>query len=287
MKKYYRIADVLLELEGEEKLIGELMNGFEIEEAVGADRVRIVIEPGEVKFSLEEHLLKTDELTIYETDKEYLMRYHRSDAVNGCIVEKKEESATIFVKKTKGNVDDISYAIRNVFFYYIQKRGKTVIHSASVLYRGRAWLFSAPSGTGKSSHVDFWKACDYPVEDINGDMVICYTDADGQAVVAGTPWCGTSGICRNMICSMGGIIFLKRGNANTVRELNIFEGILQLTARSLTPNWNRECVERNVTIAEELAAKIHMGEMRCTYEKEAAGVSRLFIDQCIDNMEEK
>lgn len=278
MKKVYRIAEVYLEIEGDESCFCDTMCEFETEAPADAEKVRIVLAAGEVTVPAQEELLHTEEMTIYGTEEEYLMQYHRSGVIAGCRIQKQDECAVIYIKQTVGNDEEISGAIRNIFFYYLQKRGKMVVHSASILYKGKVWLFSAPSGTGKTSHVSFWKECGYPVEDFNGDMAICYTDESGQAVAAGLPWCGTSGIYRNMIAPLGGVIFLKRGNNNSVRKPNVFEGIMQLTARSLTPNWDEACVKRNVQLAEELAEKISIGELLCTYEKTAAEVSKQFID---------
>lgn len=276
------MADVFLEIEGEERYFRDAMRDFETVESDGAARIHITIETGELPKVLENCLLQTEELVIYAPSHEYIIQYCCSETVCCCRLATYEERAIIYTKEAAEDGKDIIYAIRNIFFYYIQRRGMVVIHSASFLYRGMVWLFSAPSGTGKSSHVAFWKECGYPVEDFNGDMAVCYQDKTGRVLAAGTPWCGTSGICRNLIAPLGGILFLKQGERNAVRRLDGFQGILQMIARCLTPNWDQECVERNITIAERLAKKILMGEMICTYEKEAAGVSKAFIDEILD-----
>ena len=153
-----------------------------------------------------------------------------------------------------------------------------MIHSASIIYENKVWLFSAPSGIGKSTHVELWKDNAYLVEDFNGDMAVCYIDAQGQAVAAGVPWCGTSEIQHNLIMPLGGILFLKRGTENKAKRIGMFESVMQMTARCLTPCWNRECMEKNITIAEMLAESICVGELICTLDKEAAYIAKEFID---------
>ena len=48
--------------------------------------------------------------------------------------------------------DNLFHAIRLFYLYLAQKKGFYAIHSASILYQNRAWLFSGHSGMGKSTH---------------------------------------------------------------------------------------------------------------------------------------
>ena len=52
--------------------------------------------------------------------------------------------------------DNLFHAIRLFYLYLAQKKGFYAIHSASILYQKRAWLFSGHSGMGKSTHTELW-----------------------------------------------------------------------------------------------------------------------------------
>ena len=68
-----------------------------------------------------------------------------------------------------------------------------ILHASYILYRGEAILFSAPSGTGKSTQAAFWKE-HRGAEIINGDRVLVIK-RDGVFYACGVYVSGTSGIC--------------------------------------------------------------------------------------------
>lgn len=291
MKRNYWIAESLLEIECDEHLFPKDMLDYEIADTEAMKireqicrncnygTIHIVIKNKREMEYPDKSLLKTEELEIYETKEEFIIRYNVPESVCCCVLSKNNGEVNIYLnKEVTENPSDITYVIRNAFFFYLQKQGKTVIHSSSVIYNGRVWLFSAPSGIGKSTHVELWKDNQYPIEDFNGDMAACYIDAQWNAIAAGVPWCGTSKIQNNLIMPLGGILFLKRGKENSVKKLGMLESVMQITARALTPCWNRECVDSNIAIAETLAERICVGELICTIEREAAGISKEFID---------
>ena len=100
--------------------------------------------------------------------------------------------------------DAVFHMIRHVFMICAEKRDMYIVHSASILHNGHAWLFSALSGTGKSTHTNLWhKLYDTPY--LDGDLNLLAFEG-GRPVVMGIPWCGTSGIYTTERWSLGGII---------------------------------------------------------------------------------
>ena len=170
--------------------------------------------------------------------------------MNNEIYESKE-SKIANMSRDEGNLmTELMYAVRDAFFFYLQQMGRVVVHSASFLYKDKAWLFSASSGTGKSTHVNLWKNAGYEIQDLNGDLAACYVDESGRVMAAGLPWCGTSGIYTNRIVPLGGIFFLKRSPFNKVETMSDVEGILHMIARLTTPNWNKEQAAQNANIVQ-------------------------------------
>ena len=70
---------------------------------------------------------------------------------------------------TEEEQDSLFLAIRPVFLFLAQKKGMFVLHSASLLYLEKAWLFSGPSGMGKSTHTALWKKL-FDTPFLNGDL---------------------------------------------------------------------------------------------------------------------
>ena len=107
-----------------------------------------------------------------------------------------------------------------------------LFHSAALIYEGKAYLFVAPPGTGKTTHILLWKAClGDSVKILNGDKP--FLRLRGQDVmVYGGPWRGKEGLGINGACSLGGIYLLCRGEENNVRAASMTEklsGLLRAT----------------------------------------------------------
>lgn len=104
-----------------------------------------------------------------------------------------------------------------------------LMHGAVVEFSDRAYMFTAPSGTGKSTHVRLWrKHLGDAVRIINGDKPLVAVptagvdaNADASAPVAfGTPWAGKEGWQRNASAPLAGICFLEQGEANAVARID-------------------------------------------------------------------
>ncbi len=89
-------------------------------------------------------------------------------------------------------------------FYFAALHGKYALHSASNYYQEKAWLYSASSGTGKTTHVKLWEKL-YAVQVLNGDLNLLGMEKD-EVFVYGIPWCGTSGVYTTKKYPLGGII---------------------------------------------------------------------------------
>lgn len=101
------------------------------------------------------------------------------------------------------------------------------IHSSFISANGKAILFSAPCGTGKSTQAALWEKY-RGAEIINGDKAGILVENGVYA--CGVPFCGTSGICKNKTLPLGAIILLSQAPENTVRRLKGIEavqGVLQ------------------------------------------------------------
>jgi len=155
------------------------------------------------------------------------------------------------------------------------------VHSASIWYRDKVWLFSAPAGTGKTTHTQIWREV-YETPVINGDLNLIALE-NGIATVHGIPWCGTSGIYSKQSYPLGGIIFLTQGADNKMISLSKDQKLLRLLHRSISPGWKEEMQERNYSVVEELIDKILICHLSCNQEKEAAACSKGAIDAYLEN----
>lgn len=96
------------------------------------------------------------------------------------------------------------------------------MHASYVDIGGKAILFSAPCGTGKSTQAELWRK-HRNAEIINGDKAGVSV---GSVIYAhGLPFCGTSGICKNRSLPLGAIVLLGQSPKNTIRRLNGVEAL--------------------------------------------------------------
>ena len=68
-------------------------------------------------------------------------------------------------------------------FHLLLLEGGAVLHASYILVRGRAILFSGPSGVGKSTQANLW-AQYRSAEVINGEGLICQEMPDDEALAA-------------------------------------------------------------------------------------------------------
>lgn len=102
---------------------------------------------------------------------------------------------------------------------WLPLHGCLLIHGAAIAYDGSAYLFSAPSGTGKTTHVRLWREhLGSAATVVNGDKplvrVLDRTDAPlAVPLVYGTPWCGKEGWQQNVSVPLRGISLVTRAGA--------------------------------------------------------------------------
>lgn len=102
---------------------------------------------------------------------------------------------------------------------------RAVFHGASITYKGKGLLFTAPSGTGKSTHISLWrKYLGEDVKIVNGDKPIIRTEG-GKVTVYGTPWAGKERWQRNVSAELTAICLLEQGKSNEIRRLSTDECI--------------------------------------------------------------
>lgn len=112
-----------------------------------------------------------------------------------------------------------------------------LMHGTVVSWRGNGYMFTAPSGTGKSTHAALWKKyLENDVEIINGDKPFIRVEnsgraqksADTQVYAYGSPWAGKEHWQKNTRVPLKGLCFLQRGKTNTIRKIQPTEAMPML-----------------------------------------------------------
>lgn len=151
-------------------------------------------------------------------------------------------------------------------------RGAFLMHAAVVETGGRAYAFSARSGTGKSTHISLWhRVYGDAVTVINGDKPLL-RQIDGTFYAYGTPWCGKEGWNTNRRAPLSAICFLERSETNRIRPLSADEAVERIFHQLLRP---REAAEMDMTLSltDALLRAVPVYLLGCNISEEAARLS--------------
>ena len=226
-------------------------------------------------------LVRSKEVLIMETPKKFIILPLLSKSVYEIHCTKDGREAYVYGiwEESEACMEELFSALRFPFLILAQQNGLCVMHSASLLYQGKAWLFSGHSGSGKSTHVGLWHDT-FGTPWINGDLNLLGTK-DGQAVCHGLPWCGTSKITTPGTFPLGGVTFLKQAPYDKVSRIGSAAFSLALAQRMITPNWTKAMMQESITAAQDIASLIHGFRLECTKDPSAAIAMKAAIDQVL------
>lgn len=93
-----------------------------------------------------------------------------------------------------------------------------LMHGAAIAFDGAAYLFTAPSGTGKTTHVRLWRQyLGSRVTVVNGDKPFLSLEPDGTVRVWGSPWAGKERWQSPISVPLCGVCLLERGTDRICR----------------------------------------------------------------------
>ena len=222
------------------------------------------------------YFINGKEMKFSHSEDGYIISYDEYSPVKEVRLSQDGKSVTIYALKAPNLTYHLFHAIRLPFLYLAEKNKKYAIHSASILYKDRAWLFSASAGTGKSTHAALWhKVLDTP--HINGDLNLMGTE-NGEAFIWGIPWCGTSEKYDKLKHKIGGVIFLRRSESDRVEALSVSSGLVSLTRRTISPVWTGNSLKTMIADLLPVCKQIYMCRLYCTKTPSAQQTLQSSID---------
>lgn len=141
------------------------------------------------------------------------------------------------------------------------------LHSSCVDLNGKGVVFTAPSGTGKSTQASLWEKY-LDAETINGDRTIVKREADGWKGY-GSPYAGSSYIFKNKSTELQAIIILEQGNENIISKVSPREAFITLYRETVQNPWNRNYMEKMMDLLERAMQEIPIYKLTCRPDREA------------------
>ena len=148
--------------------------------------------------------------------------------------------------------------------------GVLLFHGSVVAVDGKAYLFTAKSGTGKTTHSRLWLKNIPGAHILNGDKPFMLFNDDG-IFVCGSPWMGKEHYGRNEILPLAGIAILERDTFNHIESITYKEALPVLTFQSHKPPQDDRMVEYIKLIGR--LSSVPLYRLGCNMEDEAALVS--------------
>lgn len=281
-----QIAGIPIHLYGKKEFFSPYFQPFFINNIKKAEQhIEIVTTPPQSHY-YETSLIQNEEITIFENSDRYVILFPSMDNIYEAYMTKDGSYVRIHCHPeiTDSNVENIFHAIRLFFLFIAQKKGLFALHSASILYKHKAWLFSGHSGMGKSTHTALWHDL-FHTPYLNGDLNLIGLKNE-KLTVFGIPWCGTSQIFTTKQYELGGIILLGRDKENDRFEpLSLSDKTLRISQRMISPTWKKSQLLSNLEFSETIAEAVPIYHLLCTKNPTAAITMKHAIDQLEENNE--
>ncbi len=153
-----------------------------------------------------------------------------------------------------------------------------LLHSAAIKYKNKAYLFTAPSGTGKTTHIMLWKKLfKNEVEVINGDKPFVRSSKD-KFIVYGSPWNGKECMGCNTSAELGGIFVVCRSKENSVEKISPMQA-LPMLMRQTPLSFVREDAERLLDWFDKLLKSVPVFVLNCNMDDDAAKIAKACTEE--------
>lgn len=236
-----KIADVLIDVSSQYEMLAEYCRDYIVEDSVEEVSERLV-------------------LTMEDIEKER------------AIAEKSGESVPTL--GSRQNIPQYSpqyletlAALRRIADFMPEK-DCFLMHGAVIAWQNQGYLFTAPSGTGKSTHLTLWKKyLGDQAEVINGDKPFLKVTED-EVWVYGTPWAGKEQWQVNKKVALKGICFLGRGEKNSIQKIDSFSA-LPFLMRQVYFTDAPQSAGKTMELLDQMLKIVPLYKMKCDISKEA------------------
>lgn len=149
---------------------------------------------------------------------------------------------------------------------------RAVFHGAAITYKDHAYLFTAPSGTGKSTHIKLWREhIGHDVDIVNGDKPILHMTEDG-ATVFGTPWSGKENWNKDRSAPLAAICIVRQGKENRIEKISGGDALKAIMKQIYLPR-DKAAFMKTVELIDRLLRKTPVYVLDCDISKEAVKTS--------------
>lgn len=172
-----------------------------------------------------------------------------------------------FAESYRGKISAKNALEESGIFRMLAEHGGVVLHSSYIItQRGEALLFSAPSGTGKSTQAELWRSY-AGAKVINGDRAL--VKAENGVTANGILFSGTSGISENVTAPLRAIVLLRQSEKNEIRSVSGKEAFMRLLPQSSYYPDEEENLRLVTGILAEIISAVPVYDFGCVPDESA------------------
>ena len=186
--------------------------------------------------------------------------YHETD---------EKHASVVFVKnRMEGlNIDPLFVSLLALERRIVKHDG-LILHCAYLDHNGEAVLFSADSGTGKSTQAGLWEKYRPGSRQINGDKALLQK-VDGVWTARAWPVCGSSEICRIQDTKIKAVVMLSQAKDNSAARLSPMQAFSLIYPQITCNRWNRKDNIHTMDLLDDLIACIPVWHLACNISEDA------------------
>lgn len=167
------------------------------------------------------------------------------------------------------NQDDWEYMLTATDFYTaLLDYDGIMLHSSCIVLDGKAYAFSADSGTGKSTHTSLWlKHFGDRAYMLNDDKPAIRL-INGKVCACGTPWSGKYDYSTPKIAELAGICFIERSEDNFINKAETGKAVFNIFSQTFR-KLNTAKMDKLFAVIEKLFELVPLYQMGCNISDEA------------------
>lgn len=144
--------------------------------------------------------------------------------------------------------------------------GILLMHGAVVATSGCSYMFAAPSGTGKTTHIRQWLRNDKNAFVVNGDKPLIKL-TDDNVLACGTPWSGSEHMNTNTMVPLKAIILMERSDNNQIMSIPFIQAYPYLVQQTYIPK-DPEKAKKALELLMKLGTKVSFFKFQCNNFKD-------------------
>ena len=165
----------------------------------------------------------------------------------------------------------LNNALMMAYAFAAAEKDTLLIHASVIRNDGYGYLFTAPSGTGKSTHTYLWYK-HIPGSDLMNDDNPVVRIVDGVTCIYGSPWSGKTPCYRNIWAPVGAITRIEQRPENTIRRMAPVEAFAALLPAVSSMKWDKRVYEGICQTISRLLRTTPVFWLGCRPDEEAAKV---------------